>query len=125
MNQPSRLKKWASGAWSWIGPGGNWKLVLGALTALAILAYVASLKLNLAAERQGRADDAALVATERADALQTASTARGEANTARASHRSQIVTDQHSRKGQLDAAITANPAWANEPVPPAVIDSLR
>lgn len=121
----SRLRKMASGAWSWIGPGGNWKLVLGALTALAILAYVVSLKLNLAAERQGRANDAAVVATERADALQTASTGRTEANGERSVARRQITADQSTKRNELDAALAANQGWASQPVPRAVADSLR
>jgi hypothetical protein len=121
----SKVRNMASAAWSWIGPGGNWKLVLGALTALAILAYVVSLKLNLAAERQGRADDAAQVATERSDALQTASTGRSVANNTRAADRQTIATEQTSKRKQLDDALAANQAWANQPVPPAVADSLR
>ena len=121
----SRSRKYASAAWSWIGPGGNWKLVLGALTALAILAVIVSLKLNLAAERQGRADDATRVAQEQSSALQQAHTGRGEANTIRSSGRSAITMDQTKRKGQLDAAINANPAWANQPLPDDVISSLQ
>jgi hypothetical protein len=121
----SRLTKAASAAWKWVGPGGKWKLLLGAITALAILTYVVSLKLNLDAERRGRAEDAARVATERADALQTASTGRSAANEARSSARRQIATETTAKRRELDAALEANRAWADQPVPRAVADSLR
>jgi hypothetical protein len=95
------------------------------MTALAILAYVVSLKLNLEAEKAGRANDAAIVATERADALQTAATGRTAANGERSTARRQIATDQTSKRNTLDAALEANRDWANQPVPAAVADSLR
>lgn len=111
--------------WKWIGPGGNWKLVLGALTALAILTYIASLKLNLSAERRGRAEDAAHVATERSDALQTASTARQSGNEARSVARSQITAETATKRKTLDEALAHNRAWADQPVPADVAASLQ
>lgn len=120
-----KVRNIASAAWSWIGPGGNWKLVLGAMTALAILAYVVSLKLNLSAERRGRAEDAAHVATERSDALQTASTARQSGNEARSVARSQITAETATKRKTLDEALAHNRAWADQPVPADVAASLQ
>lgn len=118
-------KNYLSAAWQWIGPGGKWKLLLGALTALAILAYVVSLKLNLAACQTDFANYQTSVAKERSDALETASTARQSANGARSEARHQVTADHSTKRKQLDAALEANRAWADQPVPSAVIDSLR
>lgn len=125
MNRKSGPRKWASAAWSWIGPGGNWKLVLGAITALAILAYVVSLKLNLAACRVEFNEYKASVAIEQQDALQGASTGRQSANATRNSDRIQISADTSAKRKNLNAALEANPDWASQPVPAAVVDSLR
>lgn len=114
-----------SKGWNWLVPTGRWKLALITMTVIAAAAYIASLKLNLAAERQGRADDARVVAEQRADALQTASTGRTAANEARSSARKTIATETATKKKELDDALAANPDWANQPVPRAVADSLR
>jgi hypothetical protein len=111
--------------WNWLVPTGKWKLLLITMTVIAAAAYIASLKLNLAAERRGRAEDAAQVATERADALQTASTGRSEANGVRSEARRHIAAETATKRKQLDDALEANRAWADQPVPRAVADSLR
>jgi type II secretory pathway pseudopilin PulG len=112
-------------AWDWLVPTGKWKLLLVTLTVIAAAAYIVSLKLNLSAERRGRAEDAAQVAQERSDALQTASTARSAANEDRSTARRQIATETATKRKQLDDALAANQDWANQPVPRAVADSLR
>lgn len=106
-------------------PTGRWLSALVTLMVAAVALYIVSLKLDLAAEREGRATDRAEVAEASAVALETASTARQSANQTRSTDRAAIAAETAVQREHLNEALTANPEWASQPVPAAVADSLR
>ena len=68
-------------------------------------------------------------ATQRAEAeskgLRTQLEAERLAGAARASHRALVARQSKENHERLETALGASPAWRDEPVPAAVVDSLR
>lgn len=119
--------KAASSGVAWLRTGGHWKAVAGALTALAAALTITFLLWRVDTLTKAR------------DALTEAlAAAQGEINLlrdARATDQkvvlyrdrlvTKIITKEVERSEKLEAAITANPDWASQPVPAAVISSLH
>lgn len=119
--------KAASSGWAWLRTGGHWKAVLGALTALAAALTIIFLLWRVDTLRASeKALSEALAASQgEVKLLRDARAADQEAVTFRDRLVTKIITVEKDRSAKLEAAIAANPDWASQPVPAAVIDSLR
>lgn len=107
--------------------GGGWKLLVGAMTALAIAGTIWWLSTSLHSARLERdaarttiaARDGEIVLLRRARAADAAS------EQVRVVYRDRVVKEATERQDKTNEALKANPDWASELVPAAVADSLQ
>lgn len=92
------------------------------LVAMLFGAYVA----HTAGKAQLQtAQNAAQRFESEAKGLRTQLEAERAAEAVRASHRALVARQTKENHDQLENALGASPAWRDEPVPAAVVDSLR
>jgi len=107
--------------------GGGWKLIAGAMTALAIAGSIVWLTTSLHSARTELSEAKATIEARDGEIalLRRARVADDQAEQVRVIYRDRVTVEATQRTDKTNEALKANPDWANQPVPPAVADSLR
>jgi hypothetical protein len=119
--------KWLSSStlkvWAWLATGDRAKWAVGAMTALliAFLFY----QLHAARSERDNAKDALEAANGEIALLDKARKADAAALGNNAEAKIVIAKKAKITSERTEAALSANPDWASQPVPADVIDSLR
>lgn len=111
----------------WLAGGGRWKVAAGVITTLAVAAALTLtlIKLRSVQRENTELSESLEAAKGEVDLLRKARTADAAAVTQRDAARIIIYKEEEAGRAKTEAALAANPDWANQPVPAAVLDSLR
>lgn len=107
----------------WLAHRGRWKLAAVAITAILVAILIHQVRAGHKRETALREDLAA--SQGEVQLLRDAREADSRALAERDAVRTDITEKENKGRAKTEAALAANPNWANQPVPAAVLDSLR